>query len=166
MLAPRRFGTRARTVAKFIALGAVANFAVAWALAAWLPQRGWTQRRAEVWDSKRNQPVMKYEFVTIGAVRQAWGTGDPLHYWASPFAGAIDTPKPTKFSLPLAKHLGGIRWGRTDDIGTTDHTSAWDGCEHATGWPLLTAWYAITPDPSGRVSFTIQGGFPLKSSAL
>jgi len=147
-----------RLIILCIALGFVTTVAVAW-LAAWLPQPKWTPQFVE----RDHAPVPLYaivwELVAWGAVRRDWfvTTGNPRV--SSP--SELEDPRITRRVARLKRsRLSGPEWGDAGDVLASPSKFAEDGNEHATGWPLLSAWYSLQRQPfSGRT--TVEGGIAL-----
>src|SRR5947207_1610231 len=115
-----RLRSRLQAVTVFLGIGAVANVTIAWALAAFLPQHGWSENHLSVWDKERGHWILKTEFRTIGAVRRTWETGPPLLLRFPPFALAITDSVRAGHDEPEGSHFRGLRWGNTEEIATSD----------------------------------------------
>ncbi len=142
-------------------LGVVTTVAVAWGLAAWLPQRNWDERythgRVE---SRSLLSVAVTEYRTRGAVRRDWCVPDiesALSYM--PFVFPIDNRSFSSIrSLgPLRGGSWGTAQGQLDNPAAVSRSQA--GCEHATGWPLLSGWYGLSNLYPGPV--LLEGGIPI-----
>lgn len=154
-------------------LGVLTTTAVAWALAAWLPQRDW--HRTDVHDpacfdrtvNPYGYSVWMSEFRETGAVRRAWSDYTPgLHAFWHPFDLAIESaawdrgwPTPP----PISSSLTGGAWGDAEAVIRFQRPLPLDGCEHATGWPMLAAWYSIDIATN---TYLIKGGIPLRATGL
>jgi len=57
-----------------------------------------------------------------------------------------------------------LRWGVAPTVETDPEAGPWDGCEHATGWPLSAGWYELTTTAGLMGPFNSQGGIPLPLS--
>jgi len=154
-----------RLVIICIALGFVTTGAVAWGLAAWLPQRGWNEHRflAEK-KTIGTVRVIISEFRRFGAVRRKWRLDD----WAamtlsSQSFDVIGTTTSWRGPLGVQARPEGVLWGRVPAI-MLDHDGApYEGLDHATGWPRLAAWYATTAHSPSQISgkYHIDGGIAL-----
>jgi len=172
-------------------LGIFTTITVAWGLAAWLPQRGWSDVEVttrwrtlsirgnqgsagsdsdvlgyRLFSSESRNPVTTVtspavtatKISSFGASRQIWFSWLQLRR-ASPVFG-LDPAFVAKGPLPQVPEFQSRRWGTVDRV-LLDYDSVTDeGCEHATGWPMLAGWYSIVPirTKGAAPSCRIEGG--------
>jgi hypothetical protein len=150
----------------WLAVGCIANLAVTWSLAAFLPQSGWTQRLVflpplEVESGSR---VTVWEYSTLGAVRRTWEQEDNfVGSRTSPFALAIYPAQSTETDVQTAR-LSGIHWGNIEAVAEHPEKFSFYGCEHATGWPLLAASYEICME-NNTWTYQLRDGIPVQGTA-
>lgn len=137
----RRWPRLLRTIAACLLIGAVMNIAVAWSLAAWLPQRGWDQRRIKggsAWD-QGSYLVLMSEYATLGATRRSWAqcstSTDDVALRQIGIDGPYRTIVASEWVVPT--------WGKFAHQHMPLASLMVDGAEHATGWPMRTAWYSV-----------------------
>ncbi len=151
-----------------LGLGFIATVAVAWGLAAWLPQKGAGWEKRQIYDPSRDDfscLVMMSEYRRVAAVRRAWNVVYPaVHRIVLPFRDAIADPLEVGGHAP---HLHGSSWGRAPAVLAEPRSSPQDGCDHATGWPALAGWYGMsrTVSSSGGTQFDFLGGVELPRPA-
>jgi len=141
-----------------IIFGFITTVAVAWGLAAWLPQRNWPQQ-----DLYRTNPVGMIhvaEYESAEATRRTISTipldGKP-HL---PFVCAIDQAPGINSVMSSSRMIPDDRWGFIPgQYGADSYAS--NRCEHATGWPLVAGWYGVT---TLNAAYVIDGGVQLHSS--
>jgi hypothetical protein len=156
-----RFGRRAGMLAGWLAIGLAANAGVAWGVAVFWPQEGWDERMVFVpmLEAGETPRLPIVEYTSWGAIRRTWDR--PRKFagtWFSVFNGAIDRPL---YTQPLREvknaRLRGMSWGNVERLAANPDQINCDGCEHATGWPMLAAYYEIAaPDESGV--YSVRGG--------
>jgi hypothetical protein len=150
-----------------LAIGLATTIALAWGLAAWLPQRGWSSELHPSEMSAKGDIVFLEEHRAFGAVRRAWRS-DNIDGWpaGSAFDMPIQTPRPSA-RIVYATAPGGIGWGNAAEAIAAPPAHRISGCEHATGWPLLACWYDFeaTGPASGNQTLHIRGGIPLSDDA-
>jgi hypothetical protein len=151
----------------YLAIGLCANVAVAWSLAAWLPQRDW---KAEIVTERggfnNSFALFVTNYYTVGACRRVWDRDYFGETRISPFALAIENSRPTHNNFGSDSPSRGLRWGRAESVRTDPKKFAREGCEHATGWPFLTAWCEWSYDYSGTPQQPVlHRGIPMSSPA-
>lgn len=146
-------------------LGAITTIAVAWALAAWLPQKNWEKTMIgspRDFTDGRNYVLFLSEYRTIGAVRRSWARDYPGDTVWHPFILAIDNASNAFESDRSGAPLRGPHWGIAESVRDNALDFSGDGMEHATGWPVLAAWYCLSEEYlPGR--HKLEGGVDLKS---
>lgn len=149
-----------------LVLGLLTTIAVAWGLAAWLPQRGWNSTL--YWSDGPNCIVFIEEYRAVGAIRRVWNREYPgVSRVFGPFLEPIEGApgfRQTQGAGPLPKP----RWGRTQLVRDHPTSLEEDGCEHATGWPLVALWYRVESVYAGSLfmySTTVRGGVALHDSS-
>ena len=152
----------------WLAVGAVVNLGVAWSLAAFLPQEGWNQRLIflPTPESSDISRVSVWEYATPGAMRRTWEQHDNfVGTRIPPFSLAIrDARMDQDMTTVRQAQLGGIAWGNTPAVAKYPDRFSIDGCEHATGWPLLAAWYEIYVEDASWI-YRVRGGMRLTGPA-
>jgi hypothetical protein len=133
--------------------------AVSWSLAAWLPQGEWDYEIVGERGRGSRLELFLFNYRTIGAARHAWSRryldnrpGLPSFVVNNSAPGSVvrfDDPSP----------LAGRQWGRAEAVRSTPGAFPVDGCEHATGWPMLSLWYGMALTPSDAV--VTEGCIPL-----
>jgi hypothetical protein len=81
----------------------------------------------------------------------------------SPFALAIYPARDAQTDVRTAR-LSGIHWGNVERVAEQPDRFPFDGCEHATGWPLLAASYEICADKSAW-TYRLRGGILVRGGA-
>lgn len=162
--ARRSLAQRAFGLARWVLVGAVVNVLVAWGLAAWLPQVGWNKETLIDWGRLIPRESLSLDlYHTTGATRCFWERGTFPAVGGRAFMDPIESASRTAGSVTNVEFLELLPWDLAELLRDTPETLPHDGCEHATGWPLLTAWYGITVTPPRVVA--IEGGIPLKVSS-
>jgi hypothetical protein len=131
----RRLRRSLPRIACALLLGLLTTVAVAWSLAAWLPQRGWVENRGSV--EGRACVLFWSEYTARGAQRRCWDLEHPAADRMAPFELGIDSPVDgeQKYDGVPSKRS----WSRLDQVCSDLADAPQDGCEHATGWPWLAA---------------------------
>jgi hypothetical protein len=85
-----------------------------------------------------------------------------------PFDFAIDSPFDGRSSHKVGGPLSGLPWGRASEVLVNPKAFPRDGCEHATGWPLLATWYELSAAsaPGTAYQIDVKGGFALRTVPL
>ena len=168
----------------WLAVGLVITVAVSWGLAAWMPQRGWKESFVNGWESKDAILRMGIRvFEVPGCVRRTWALGDAKYVFL--YKAAIDMPEwdeARKRAVGSDQTLGWPQWGvaetaldwyrpqrNTPGKLLPGRWDAYDGLEHATGWPMLALWYELElgRGPVGRKSPPMAvGGIAFPSNAV
>ncbi len=155
-----------RAIALPLVLGLTTTVAVAWGIAAWLPQEEWEQRNvAYAGDSDPGCMVTMREYRGFGAVRRAWTIDHEFSgrrkIPSSPFEVEILSPS---FVSGLLAHLSGPAWGDAPGALADPRKTGHYGVEHATGWPVLAGWYILddSVSVSRDVVIDVKGGIPLQ----
>lgn len=150
-------------LALFGAMGCVTAVAVAWGLAAWLPQTGWkayyeTGERGI--ESPRKSRLI--EFRTVGAIRRQWWTDRQGPYVVAPYLVIKSRATPID-QTGLAPQ--GISWGFDRNALNDPRRMPDPGGEHATGLPLpaLSYEFAVRFRQDGSVDADVRGGICLDS---
>jgi hypothetical protein len=112
----------------------------------------------------RNYSLFLIEYRTVGAVRRSWNREYPgLDRFRAPFELAIDTPGPFQSDYSGAP-LRGPRWGVAEALRADPLAFAGDGMEHATGWPVLAAWYGMSATYlPNAIQTTLDGAIMLET---
>lgn len=123
----------------WILIGFAINVAVAWGLAAWLPQTGWTDVVLHGNTRLKDSLLTVRDYRTRGACRRAWMV---MYYDRSSLSELMSAMgySDGQYSLEYDGPLKGQQWGRAESIRANPAAFGQDGMEYATGWPLLTAW--------------------------
>lgn len=108
---------------------------------------------------------MMTEYETWGAIRRDWNI-ESFGNRLSPFMFSIENDaslaSPTIQYVPLASHS----WGLAEAVlnRPTAPSTPQDGCEHATGWPMLAAWYGLSAayPPGGVATLVVDHGIPIE----
>jgi hypothetical protein len=136
--------------------------AVAWGLAAWLPQRSWDENTS-VASASSSQYLFTSEFWSIGAVRRTWMIDNPGAFSRYPPSMAIPNSN-IKMADP-GQPPNGPHWGRIDAVRSNPMTSPGSGMEHATGWPVLAGWYSVSSAfQANTYRCSIDGGIGLNTT--
>lgn len=149
----------------FLAAGLCANIAVAWSLAAWLPHSGWNAEAVTHRQSVSGQFIlMMTNHRIVGACRRDWNLDYPGgHRLFTPFTFSIDNAQ-LVYEFGNQGPLRGMSWGRAEAVRLDPKSFAEDGCEHATGWPFLTAWCEWTHDyQSALPQPVLHGGIQISN---
>lgn len=137
-----------------------------------MPQRDWPVRYIYARSSQHKGVITRVsELHDPGAVRRTWQVqADYIRlpiYWnpitrsserAFVGRGWADTNSPELAEFPFPA------WGIAPTAVAHANSSSADGCEHATGWPMLAASYEATTDPLTGWKFHARGGIPLPLS--
>lgn len=159
-----------RRILNVILLGVLTTIAVAWSLAAWKPRRSWAGRMVIPEDKEGLSQVLGSggalvltEYQTFGLMCRVWN----FEYFAEdrflePFFDVVESDHP----LQHIEAFSGIRWGTAADLRADPPPTQRDGCELASGWPLLAGWYSILPPDHStqNPAYTIQGAIVLPRS--
>jgi hypothetical protein len=158
---------RSRLISRWIilplALGFITTIAVAWSLAAWLPQKNW-QRRDILTPTPERFSLFATEFRACGAMRREWkrsGYSDDIYLLSH--LSAFEAIEDPRHSTSLDDSPRWPRWGDIEAVRIKPEFFPAVGCEHATGWPALAAWYSMRFDRAnaGRIDLSIRGGVHL-----
>lgn len=148
-------------------LGVLTTVAVAWGLAAWVPQRG-LKRRSNVISEASNSPggtvkkampvyVATFEFSRTGMVRREWKSGYPAH---SALWEELHPESEIALKVPVRQDRS---WGRLPRVLAGDLSKAGSGGEDARGWPMLSMWCELEEAlPSGMQT---RGGIAVSAMA-
>jgi len=125
----------------FLAVGLGINIAVSWGLAAWLPQENWpTEDLSGKVKPNNTFALFLTNYHTVGACRRAWNrTYFVEGSFFQPFYSRILSSHEIN-DIADDRPLRGMRWGRAEAVRSAPEDFGDNGCEHATGWPVLTAW--------------------------
>jgi hypothetical protein len=141
-------------VGGLLLLGLLTTLAVAWGLAAWLPDRS-TSGAYELIDVPRKSRIDYVEVVQIsrtGMVRREWYAHVPWRHASVHFA--LEFSAATQERQRFADHWGGL--GAL--VRGRSHIEGW-GLEDARGWPLQALWCSFKE--SGHFVLSVSGGIPL-----
>ena len=148
-------------MAYWLIVGAILNVAAAWGIAAFLPQRKWSGQTFVV-----RQPgsdisfAVGFEYSTIGAMRRTWQTREISDFYGrdlGQFALGIDRPL---LAIGQPRTQLSDSWGDAPHLRETTSPELPFSLEHATGWPMLSAWYTVRPPFSGG-GVKVVNGIPL-----
>ncbi len=139
-------------------MGAMLNLAIAWSLAAFLPQVGWEQRLISVWrvESGLSNMVAVWQYTCPGATRRTWEVTRFFGMRIPPFVLAIDEAQRVDV---VSEDLGWPSWGHAREVTLDSTKFEVDGLEHATGWPVLTAWYDLRQVKASG-AYVVHNGIP------
>ncbi|MBC7772468.1 MAG: hypothetical protein H7210_08250, partial [Pyrinomonadaceae bacterium] len=146
-------------------LGVLTTVAIAWGLAAWLPQKDWDERHTHGRGESRTMYFVSVtEYRTSGAVRRDWCVPDIRDIRSNiiymPFVFSIENKRDdSEWNLgPLRGGAWGTAQEKLDNPAALSPSQA--GCEHATGWPLLAGWYGLSITHPGPIM--LEGGIPIR----
>lgn len=158
-----------RQVSFWSLVGVLATVLVCWSIAAFLPQRGWSEW--VFWESDRygwQKSLDVYEFRSVGAVRRGWEVDVPGEDRFPIFEFAIaDAVDRGIWEQAANRRYSWLPWGGLEAV-RPDPVKSPMGCEHATGWPVPALWYAIVLErlPDQTLGARAEGGIPFEPSLV
>ena len=159
-----------RFVLPWLPIGFAINVAVAWGLAAWQPYARW--KTVSYFDRTQSGTLslLVEGHRNIGTSRRGceYAYHDEWQYpHYPPFIFATESDD-SKWAFNTDGPLKGQRWGRVEAVFADPRAFLHLGVEHATGWPLLTAWCEWTRKPmrSSIDPFKVHGGISTTKDSM
>lgn len=124
-------------------LGLTTSIAIAWALAAWLPNSHCTSTSNSVGFSKDGF-VTATTYTRPGMIRRAWETSEWGEYSGAVFPiRIVNDPIRSGASSSIIGLPG--EWGQLTAARMAEPGGLDDGFEDARGWPVPSFWYSVSP---------------------
>lgn len=141
----------------WLAIGAAISVAISWAIAAWMPNRPWSRTTHIPVPLDFNMPVVIDEYRGLGWMRRCWDITsefeEPIKL--NDLRDCITASPSLALSTTSYNDQWTSHWGNLRDSRQVDRSTPHQGCEHATGWPCFSFWYAL--DGYRRLSSRVIG---------